>query len=158
MSLEPGSHLFAFMHTRVIEDQKDATNGRWNLPIQLGEQSDELFLPLAHLRSSVDLSRASIKSGKQMQGSCPLVAMLQASWLAWASGEGGSFSRTWLQIGLLVGAHHHLFVSQGTGVEINQGTDLLRKVLITRNVWRKPQMMPPRFEFVRAQDPLNSVG
>ena len=43
MSLEPGSHLFAFMHTRVIEDQPDATNGRRNLPIQLGEQSDELF-------------------------------------------------------------------------------------------------------------------
>jgi hypothetical protein len=50
MSRQLGSHLFAFMHTRVIEDQTDATNGRWNLPIQLGEQGDELFLPLAHFR------------------------------------------------------------------------------------------------------------
>ncbi len=39
MSLEPGLHLLAFLHTRVIEDHKDVTNGRWNLPIQLGELS-----------------------------------------------------------------------------------------------------------------------
>src|SRR6266566_2789228 len=54
VSLEPCLNLLAFMHTRVIEDQKDATNGRWNLPIQLGEQGNELFLPLAHLRASGD--------------------------------------------------------------------------------------------------------
>src|SRR5947208_16297407 len=55
--LEPGSHLLAFMHARVIKHQRDATNGRWNLPIQLGEQGDELSLPLAPFRSSIDLPR-----------------------------------------------------------------------------------------------------
>jgi hypothetical protein len=59
MGLEPSLDLFTCMHTGVIEDHPDATNGRWNLPIQLGEQGNELFLPLAHLRSSVDLPRAS---------------------------------------------------------------------------------------------------
>src|SRR6266700_3081782 len=120
MSLEPSSHLLAFMHTRVIEDQKDSMNGRGNLPIYLGEQGDELFLPLAHLCSSVDLARAGIKSSKQMQCPGPLVAMLQASRMARSCRKGGSQTRSGLQIGLLVGAHHHLFLSQGARVEIYQ--------------------------------------
>ncbi len=139
-------------------DLVDQLKGRWNLPIQLGEQGDELCLPLAHFRSSVDLPRAGIKSGKQMQRPCSFVAMLQARRLTRSSGKGGSQTRTWLQVGLLVDTYHYLFISQGTGVEINQVASLLRKVLITRNIWRKPEMMPPRFEFMRAQDPLNGVG
>jgi hypothetical protein len=134
VSLEPSSHLLALMHTRVIEDHRDATNGRWNLPIQLGEQGDELFLPLAHLRSSVDLPRTGIEGGKQMQGPCSFVAMLQARRVAWSSGKGGGPTRTRLQIGLLVGTHHHLFISQWTRVKMNQVAHLLSKVLITGNV------------------------
>src|SRR6266567_5524333 len=134
VSLEPCLNLLAFMHTRVIEDQEDATNGRWNLLIQLGEQGNELFLPLAHLRSSVDLSRASIKSGKQMQSACSFVAMLQASRVARSSGKGRSPTRTRLQIGLLVSTQYHFFIRQRARVEIHQVADLLRKVLITGNV------------------------
>src|SRR5712691_2738173 len=156
--LKPGLNLLAFMHAQVSKHQPNATNGGGNLLIQMGKPRDELFLPLAHCRSSIDLPSAGIKSGKQMQSAYSFVAMLQASWVARSVGKGGRQTRTRLQIGFLVGTQHHLFIGEWTRVEIHQAADLLREVLIPGNVCRKPQMMPPWFEFVRAQNAGDGVG
>jgi hypothetical protein len=85
--LEPGLDLLPFMHAQVIKDQKDATNGGRNLPIQLGQQSDELFLSLPQCRSCVDLASPRSKGGKQMECSCSFVLVLQASREGRSSGE-----------------------------------------------------------------------
>jgi hypothetical protein len=85
VSRQPSSCLFASLYARVIEDHPDATNGRWNLPIQLGKQGYELGLPFAPLSPSVDLAGRGIKGGKQVQGSDALVFVFQTHGLPWSS-------------------------------------------------------------------------
>ena len=48
MERQPVLSLFAMMDTRIIEHKKDASNRGWKLLIELGEQRNELDLPLAH--------------------------------------------------------------------------------------------------------------
>src|SRR5260370_4672647 len=78
MSGQPVLHLFAMMDTGVIEHQKDAVDRSGKLFLYLGEQSNELFLPLAHGCLSCDLACTCIKSRKQMQGSGTFVLVLHA--------------------------------------------------------------------------------
>jgi hypothetical protein len=47
MKSQLGLNLLAVMDARIIENERDTTNSSWDLPLQLGEQGNELFLPLA---------------------------------------------------------------------------------------------------------------
>src|SRR5436305_5709684 len=78
MERQPVLSLFAMMDTRIIEHKKDASNRGWKLLIELGEQRNELDLPLAHGRLSRDLACPGIKSRKQVQGPSTFVLMLYA--------------------------------------------------------------------------------
>jgi hypothetical protein len=109
--LEPCLDLLAFMHTQVIKDQKDTTNGGRNLVVQLSQQGDELFLPLPQFRSSRDLASPRIKGSKQVEGSCTFVLVLQACRRAWSSRERRLQTRARLQIRFLIDTQHHLPVS-----------------------------------------------
>ena len=78
MSGQPVLRLLTFMHAGVIEHQEDAADCSGKLFLHLGEQSDELFLPLAHSCLSCDLARACIKGCKQVDGSGAFVLVLHA--------------------------------------------------------------------------------
>lgn len=56
MKRQPVLSLLAMMDTRIIEHKEDASDRGRKLLIQLGEQSEELFLPLAHGCLSCDLA------------------------------------------------------------------------------------------------------
>jgi hypothetical protein len=47
MKGQPGLNLLTMVNIRIIEYKRDATNGRWELPLQLSEEGNELFLRLA---------------------------------------------------------------------------------------------------------------
>jgi len=136
------------MYAQVIKDQRDATNGRWDLPIQLSEQGNELFLPLPQFRSSVDLASPRIKGGKQVEGSCSFVLVLQARRRSRSRGKRRGFTRARLQIGLFINTQHHFPIGECASVEINDLLNLLGKLLIMRHFGGEPQMRVPRLEFM----------
>src|SRR5437588_411304 len=102
MRLEPGLNLPAMMDTGIIQNQVDATNGRWNLPLQLSEQADELALPLADGCLGVDITSSRIKGGEQVEGSCSFVLVLQARGHSRTSGQCRGKPAARLQIRFLI--------------------------------------------------------
>src|SRR6266516_3984783 len=107
MRRQPCLNLLSFMDAQVIKDERDAMSRRWDLPIQLEKQSDNLFLPLSPFCSSVNLPCPRIKSGKQVEGPCTLVLVLQASRQARPSGKCCLQAGTRLEIGLFINTQDH---------------------------------------------------
>ena len=87
MRLEPRLKLFPFIYAQIIQDERDAMNGDWNLPVLLGKQSDELLLPIPQFRSSVDVTSPRIKGSEQVECCCSFVFVFQAHRQTWASGQ-----------------------------------------------------------------------
>ncbi len=157
MSGQPVLRLLAIMHAGVIEYQEDAADCSGKLFLHWGEQSDELFLPLAHSCLSCDLARPCSKGRKQVDGSGAFVLVLHAGRQSWERRFGRGQARARLQIGLLVQAENPLPRGKRTCVEINELMDLLGEVLITRHLWGKPQVRAPGSELVGLQDPANCL-
>ncbi len=158
MNCQPSLRTPSFVNTHVIEDEGDVRHGRRNLSIQVVEQSNELLLALPSPRTSVDLASTRIESRKQMQSICTLVLMLQANVSTRSSRKRRSQPRTRLQIGLLVHTQDEFIVGEGSSIQVNQGPHELGKTCVAGNFHREPQMVSPRFEFVRMQDAPDGFG
>jgi hypothetical protein len=63
-----------------------------------------------------------------------------------------------LEVGLLIDTDDHLFLAQGTSVQLDQGSDQVGKVVIAGHFGREPEMVPSRFELMGAQNPPNGCG
>jgi hypothetical protein len=63
-----------------------------------------------------------------------------------------------LQIRLFIKTQDHLLWGQWAGVQLNKVLDQLGKVLVAWHFRREPQMISPRFEFMRLQDTPDGLG
>jgi len=79
---QPGLHLFALMHPEMIEDHMHGRDGRDNLPIHMRQEREAFHLPFPLGRGGVDLARARIKTGKEVQGSLAGVLVFDSDGLA----------------------------------------------------------------------------
>src|SRR5947209_2214126 len=147
MSRQPSPHLLPLMHCCMIQHEMDGRPGCWDLSLQLGKKGDEPHLAFTQVGSCINSPGARIKRCEQVQGTHPLVLVLQTNWLAWSSRQRRGLTWTRLQVGLFVNAYDHFPFSQGAYIELNQFLDLSCKVLITGHFAREPQMVPPWFEF-----------
>lgn len=157
MKRQPVLSLLAMMDTRIIEHKEDASDRGWKLLVQLGEQSDELNLPLAHERLGRDLACPGIKSCKQVQGTSAFVLMLHTGRQFWERRKRRSKAGARLQIGFFIETQDPLPVCERAGVEIYQKLDLSSKVLVTRHIWRDPQVRAPRSELMGLQNLPNGL-
>jgi hypothetical protein len=74
----PLGHRVAMLCTDVVTDEMNRLDRLFNLSIQLFKKGDEFLLGFALITLPIDLTRPSIKSGKQIQGSSTLVFMFKA--------------------------------------------------------------------------------
>jgi len=157
MKCQPALSLLTMMDTRIIEYKVDLSDRGWKLLVQLGEQSDELNLPLAHERLGRDLACSGIKSGKQVQGTSAFVLMLHTGRQFWARRQRRSEAVARLHIGFFIEAQDPFPVCEWASVEVYKKLDLSSKVLIARHRRRDPQVRAPRSEFMGLQNLANSL-
>ena len=131
---------------------------RDNLPIYMLQKGDEFHLPFALGCGGVDLTRARIKTGKEVQGSLAGVLMFDPDWLPRLGGQGRGFARPWLQTGFLVHAQYHFPYPQGAGIQGHNLLDLGCERCIPWAPGRQPQMVAPWFQLVMGQNPLDGLG
>ncbi len=127
-------------------------DGRRDLSLQLLQELDELFLSLAIGGVSVDLARARVESGEQVQGTTAIVLMLDADWLIRLGGKGWRLPGTRLQAGLLVRTQDHFMRPQPSRIEVADRPRQLREGCIARNLGRQSHLMTPRFQPVTCQN------
>src|SRR5918995_633431 len=74
----PVSNLFPMMRTDIITHEMNHVDVLIDFHIHRFEKGDEFPLSLPVITVPVDLARTSVKGGKEIQGSRPLVLMLHA--------------------------------------------------------------------------------
>ena len=62
-----------------------------------------------------------------------------------------------MQVGLFIHTQHQLLLGQGASVQLDQDADQMSKVSITGHFGGKLEMVSPRFELMRAQNPPNGL-
>jgi len=115
-------------------------------------------LPFACSRCGLDLPGAGVKPSRQMQRPLAGILVLDPHRPARLCRPGGRCAGSGRQPRLLIDAHHHCPDAQRAWVEGNNLSALGRACRFPCNGRRQPHMMPPRFQLVVCENPLDGLG
>ena len=73
---EPLADLLSMMCADIVTHEMNVGDMRLNLPVQLFQKGDACLLPFAVIALPIDLARAGVKGGKEIQGPGALVLVL----------------------------------------------------------------------------------
>jgi hypothetical protein len=154
---QPGLHLLALMHPQMVKHHVNPSDRRGNFALQMLQKRDEFHLPFPLGRRGVDLARAGSKTGKEGQCSLARILVFDPYRLPRLCSQCRRLAGPWLSTRFLVHAEHQFPYAQGARVEGNNFMDLCCECRIPWDVRRQPQRMPPRFELMGSQNPLDRL-
>lgn len=96
--LEPFLYLLSMMDTHIVTDDVDEGDRRWGPSVYVLKEADKLNLSFAREALADHFSGSGVKCCKKVEGSSPLVFMLnQVGLVSLSCSFGGRDPRPWLQ-------------------------------------------------------------
>ena len=140
----------------IVTDKMTRPDVLGNLLIHVFQEGEAFLLSFACIPVSIDPSGTGIEGRKEVEGASAclrgLIAVGQVLRLRWL---GRGQPRTRLQGGVLVTREDHLVIVEWTCVVIEQFGDRGIKCGISWLLGRPPQLLAPRFQLRRGQDPAD---
>ena len=153
---EPCSDFFTMVRTDIVAYEVNRVDVLVNLCIECFQKGDAFPLPLPLITVPIDLARAGVTGGKEMECARPLVLMLHAVGpVVELGGQGRGATRPRLQGSLLVHGEHQFIRMQRPGVEVNQLRHGVIKGGVPRLLGVEPHMLAPGLQVMRGQNPAH---
>lgn len=149
----------AMMRADIVAHEMDGTDALINLQIQRFQKGDVFPLPLPVITVPIDLARTGVKGRKKIEGTRALLLVLgpvrNVPWLCW---QGGGVTRARLQRGLLIHGEYQLIVTKRARIELNELGDRGREGSVPWLLGIEPDMLAPRLQLMRGQNPTHGSG
>lgn len=145
--------------TNIVTYEMNRLDVLYNLTVQVFQKRNEFLLPFADITLPKDLTRTRVKRSEQIEGSGTLILMLMPiGQVLRLSGQCGSPTGTRLQGRLLIDGQYHLLGVERPCIKLAEFRDRGIEGDVPRLFRMEPDMMAPRFELMRGQNPTHGGG
>ncbi len=156
--LEPFLYLLSVVNAHIVTDDVDEGNERWGMSVYVLKERDELYLPLAREALTDGVAGSGVKCCKKIEGSSPLVFMLnQVGLVSLSCSFGGGDPRPWLKRCFLIYREDDLMRKKGTGVDLDDLANAAVEGLIPFVLGRKPHVVSPGLELMAGDNATNRL-